>query len=227
MFFSAGSLTRSGQGFLLCHSSSKSLVEGLTSKPEDFEPLRQRLRLLVDRYVAVLCRVASLFLVGGPAAVLWLVIAVHVDAIEGVLFGRAPTHILQKALERASLFRIPAGAHKNASSPVAAERVVALVRTTREHLRPAAILRCLCSAGALPVLATSAPPLHAPFTAVTSTGFCASFLQKDAQTGDSCSAIAKALPLSAANVAESSQATVFVSGDVDSSRHLRNMAQER
>jgi len=79
-----------------------------------FGPFHKKFRLSSERQVSVAATVATLFRSCGPAAIVRFVIAIVVDAVKLMLWGRPIPHVLVESQER----RTPAVADSNASSAV-------------------------------------------------------------------------------------------------------------
>ena len=86
--------------------------------------------------------VGSLFFGRGPAAVIRLVIAVVVDAVNGQFSTRATAHILKKGSER----MLPTITDRYSASPVVPPTFVVRIVAALAHGIPDHILRRLCSA---------------------------------------------------------------------------------
>ena len=149
-------------------------------------PFCQRQRLSVVRVADVLLRVALLLRWRRPADITRLVVAVAVDAVDGVRGRRLRPHVGKKRLELIA----PSFAHGDATSTIASKVLIFWIRTACAHRVPLSIFRRTAHA-------VRSIHVSGKFTRQTSTRLCMAVSQMCAINGAESTAIAGAMPFNA------------------------------
>lgn len=138
MAISATFSHRHGQCFDVTPTSLQPVGDCPLFEAEKVRPLRQGLRLAVVSDEHVASSIIGLLFSRGPSAIAWLVMALIVDALDRVIFGRTMANVFHE-----QRYIQPSTANSNSDHPVGCKVWMVRLRAAANHLRPAWVSECL------------------------------------------------------------------------------------
>lgn len=196
-------------------SSSDAIHNGCRWNASAFAPLSRA------QCYAVVCEqdvtrvVAALLLKGGPSAVLWAIVAVLINAVDGMLGRRATAHVGQKVVER-----LPSVADTNASETVVLGVSLVCSAASLSHVFPAQVLWAFV---ALASLAMGDGVWFFTLSAPATGGYPVS--EVGAHDLPNCSAVTATKPAIAMNMLHHGPSSKPLSSQIDSFWHAKSYQQ--
>lgn len=113
------------------------VVDLRATKSEIFYPFCHALCHAINFYHDVPARISHLFFWGGPSAIFFGIVSVHIDPVDRMGWGRFFAHIFQKILKRI----FPSVTDNNSPSPVVGILTIVGIVAAALHKLPASVFR--------------------------------------------------------------------------------------